>query len=165
MKCPVCDNNNLKVTDTASDDTRVIRRRKCTHCGQIFYSEETLRMRNMELSADLVAIKNQVNADAVIKSRKFVLVNGGHTKAAALVMMHEIIGQVDEVLADKLEIRRDAIVTDNLIVRFVSSGDRLHNLRCDECFGFDLFNTINLRKGVMATKFGGTLTEYIIMNA
>ena len=40
MLCPECKNRS-KVTDSRTDGKTVYRRRKCEHCGHIFFTAET----------------------------------------------------------------------------------------------------------------------------
>lgn len=39
MNCPVCDAKSL-VMETRGDDMSIHRRRKCTSCGHLFYTQE-----------------------------------------------------------------------------------------------------------------------------
>lgn len=40
MKCPVCESQNVRVSNVRERDSKVYRRRKCLDCGEVFTTYE-----------------------------------------------------------------------------------------------------------------------------
>lgn len=55
MLCPLC-NGKTKVSDTRSDKTSVVRRRKCQECKTVIYTTEAL---DMDASRKLASLINE----------------------------------------------------------------------------------------------------------
>ncbi len=125
MKCPFCQGDELRVTDSreAADTNAIRRRRECTLCGKRFTTFETVEL--------TMQVKKRDGSFEDFQQRK--LISGLAAACSHTTVSHErVIGLSAKITAELLEMQDKEVTTEligDIVMKYLKDMDLIAYIR------------------------------------
>jgi transcriptional repressor NrdR len=126
MKCPFCNNDNIKVVDSrpSEENNAIRRRRQCESCGRRFTTYETVE------SAPLIIVKKDQTREPYSRNKILSgLIRSCHKRPVSMSQIEMMTNDIENNLYNTLEKEIDSSFIGELVMEKLKEVDEVAYVR------------------------------------